>query len=168
MFINSKYTFVETTLKAGGLNLKVRTDKSRSSAMLVVRTFAHPLFFLFSVCLSDRQPPPIHRCRKIGQLCRLCRLFWAISPIFDARHCAGSSGFPVWAETLRGRCGGVLWSRVMIMIVRLSMCFARFYNFTCSHSVCQCVLLDFTFHNFTFCEPGTLLSWNILRVNTPQ
>ena len=101
MFINSKYTFVETTLKAGGLNLKVRTDKCRSSAMLVVRTFAHPLFFLFSVCLSDRQPPPIHRCRKIGQLCRLCRLFWAISPIFDARHCAGSSGFPVWAETSR-------------------------------------------------------------------
>ena len=85
-----------------GNNFKGRTDKCRSSALLlVVRTLAHPLFFPFSVCLSDRQPPPIHRCRKIGQLCRLCRLFWAISPIFDARHCAGSSGFPVWAETSR-------------------------------------------------------------------
>ena len=84
-----------------GNNFKGRTYKCWSSALLVVRTLPHPLFFLFSVCLSDRQPPPIHRCRKIGQLCRLCRLFWAISPIFDARHCAGSSGFPVWAETSR-------------------------------------------------------------------
>ena len=118
-----------------GNNLKVRTDKCWSSALLVVRTLPHPLFFLFSVCLSDRQPPPIHRCRKIGQLCRLCRLFWAISPIFDAGHCTGSSGFP--------RLGGDLAAGVAVY------CDRGLWSWS---SGCQCVLHDFiTLHVHILC-----------------
>ena len=133
---------METTLKAGLTNVDL-LHYCLLCELLHIRCFSPFLF----VCLTDSRRPSTGVAKLAN--CADCVDYFGRFRRFLTRGIVPVLAVSPFGRRPRGRCGGVLWSRVMIMIVRLSMCFARFYNFTCSHSVCQCVLHDFTFYNFT-------------------